>query len=74
MDEIELQMRVQLKPFARNFRGIVPGRKKGQTLVEYSLVLAILTILALGIFSALGDQVVLLFSGINAILDTAQGS
>jgi Flp pilus assembly pilin Flp len=54
--------------------GSIPGRKKGQTLVEYSLVLAVLTILALGVFSAFSQRVVLVFSGINAILDTDQGS
>ena len=67
-------MRALLKPFRRYFRGVVPGRKKGQTLVEYALVLSILTILALGVFSALGHQVGRIFSGIDAILDTAQGS
>ena len=67
-------MRTLLKPFRRYFRGSASGRRKGQTLVEYSLVLAVLTILALGVFSALGQRVVLIFSGIDAILDTAQGS
>jgi Flp pilus assembly pilin Flp len=67
-------MRALLKSFRRYCRGTVPGRRKGQTLVEYSLVLAVLTILALGVFSAFGQRVVLVFSGIDAILDTAQGS
>ncbi|MCE0496999.1 MAG: hypothetical protein LV481_03520 [Methylacidiphilales bacterium] len=67
-------MRAPLKPFRRHFRKVAPGRKKGQTLVEYSLVLAILTILALGVFSELGHEVGLIFSGIDAILDTAEGS
>jgi Flp pilus assembly pilin Flp len=63
-----------LKSFRRYFRGTKLGRRKGQTLVEYSLVLTVLVILALGVFSALSARVVLVFSGINAILDTAQGS
>ena len=74
MANVNLPMRAFLKPYRRFFREAVPGRKKGQTLVEYSLVLAILTILALGIFTELGQKVVQVFSGINAILDTAQGS
>lgn len=64
-------MRALLKPFRRRFRGTAPGRKKGQTLVEYSLVLCVLSILALGVFSMLGERVAFIFSGIDAILDTA---
>jgi Flp pilus assembly pilin Flp len=67
-------MRALLKPFRRIFRGTTSRRKRGQTLVEYSLILAILTILALGVFSAFSQRIVLIFSGIDAILDTAQGS
>ena len=69
-------MRTLLKPLRRYFRGTVPARKKGrgQTLVEYSLVLAVLSILALSVFAELGARVVLIFSGIDSILDTAQGS
>ena len=67
-------MRTLLKPFRRHFRGNASRRKRGQTMVEYSLVLTVLVILALGVFSALGQRVVLIFSGIDAILDTAQGS
>jgi Flp pilus assembly pilin Flp len=60
--------------FRRHSRRTALPRKKGQTLVEYSLVLAVLTILALGVFSAFSQRIVLVFSGINAILDTDQGS
>jgi Flp pilus assembly pilin Flp len=67
-------MRALFRPFRRKLRRAAPGRRKGQTLVEYSLVLAVLTILALGVFSAFSQRIVLVFSGINAILDTDQGS
>jgi Flp pilus assembly pilin Flp len=62
-------MRTLSKPFRRQFHG-----KKGQTLVEYALILVVLTVLALGVFSVFSERIELIFSGINAILDTAQGS
>ncbi len=49
-------------------------RRKGQTLVEYALVLAILTVVLVACFSLLGSRIVIIFSNITAILDTAQGS
>jgi Flp pilus assembly pilin Flp len=62
------------KPLSRLARRLLPRSKKGQTLVEYALVLSVLTALALGIFTLLSHRIVAVFSGINAILDTAQGS
>jgi Flp pilus assembly pilin Flp len=48
------------------------GRPEGQTLVEYALILATICILALGVFSALGNRVIVVFSAITSLLDTAQ--
>ena len=48
--------------------------RKGQTLVEYSLILAIIAIACLTAFTALGKQVCTIFSAIVTLLDTAQGS
>jgi len=48
------------------------GQPKGQTLVEYALVLAVIGILALAVFTALGNRVVYVFSAITSLLDTAQ--
>jgi Flp pilus assembly pilin Flp len=47
-------------------------RPRGQTLVEYSLILAVISILALTVFSALGNRVIYVFSAITSLLDTAQ--
>jgi Flp pilus assembly pilin Flp len=49
-----------------------PVEREGQTLVEYALILAVVSILALSVFSALGNRVVLVFSEITSLLDTAQ--
>ncbi len=49
-------------------------RKKGQTLVEYALVLAVLTVVMIACMRLLGARIVIIFSDITAILDTAQGS
>jgi Flp pilus assembly pilin Flp len=48
------------------------GGHKGQTLVEYALVLAVIAVLALAVFTALGNRVVYVFSAITSLLDTAQ--
>jgi Flp pilus assembly pilin Flp len=48
------------------------GRPRGQTLVEYSLILAVISVLALTVFSALGNRVIYVFSAITSLLDTAQ--
>ena len=48
--------------------------KGGQTLVEYALVLAVLTIVLVLVFSLLSARIVVVFSAITNILDTAQGS
>ena len=49
-------------------------RRKGQTLVEYALILAIISVVMIAVMSLLGKQIVIIFSRIEALLDTAQGS
>jgi Flp pilus assembly pilin Flp len=48
------------------------ARPKGQTLVEYALILGMISVLALTVFSALGNRVIYVFSAITSLLDTAQ--
>ncbi len=48
--------------------------KKGQTLVEYALILAILTVVMIAVTALLGNRIVLVFSAVTNILDTAQSS
>jgi Flp pilus assembly pilin Flp len=49
-------------------------RRRGQTLVEYALVLAVLTVVMIACMKLLGARIVVIFSDITAILDTAQSS
>ena len=48
--------------------------KKGQTLVEYALVLAFIAVVAISVLIRLGDQVNRIFSSINSQLVTAAHS
>jgi Flp pilus assembly pilin Flp len=50
------------------------SRKKGQTLTEYALIMAILSIVAVAVYGLLDTQIAKIFSGIANILDTAQSS
>ena len=50
------------------------SRRDGQTLVEYALVLAVLTIAMVACFTLLGNKIIVVFSAITQILDTAQSS
>jgi Flp pilus assembly pilin Flp len=54
--------------------GVRPRRKRGQTLVEYALILAVLTVVMIFCMRLLGARIVVIFSDIAAILDTAQSS
>ena len=48
--------------------------QKGQTLAEYALIMAILSVVAVAIYGLLDTQIAKIFSGIANILDTAQSS
>ena len=48
------------------------ANRKGQTLVEYSLILAVITIVLVTVFSLLSARIIVVFSAITTILDTAQ--
>ena len=48
--------------------------RKGQTLVEYALILAVLTIVMIAVMSLLGSRIIVIFSAITGLLDTAQSS
>lgn len=48
--------------------------RKGQTLVEYALVMAIITVIAVGVFSEMSHHIITIFSSLNSLLDTAQAS
>jgi Flp pilus assembly pilin Flp len=48
--------------------------KKGQTLVEYALILAFISVVAISVLIALGNQVKTVFSSINSQLASAGSS
>ena len=48
--------------------------KKGQTLVEYALILAFISVVAISVLIALGNQVKSVFTTINGQLASAQSS
>jgi Flp pilus assembly pilin Flp len=67
-------MSIFTKLFGKMVRSIRLTSQKGQTLVEYALILAIISVVAIGVMSQLSHQIAVIFSGINTILDTAQAS
>ncbi|HEV3271947.1 MAG TPA: hypothetical protein VGZ93_07190 [Candidatus Methylacidiphilales bacterium] len=66
-------MRTLTKIFPASIRRLCSGRK-GQTLVEYALILAVLTIVLILCFELLSARIVVIFSAITNLLDTAQSS
>jgi Flp pilus assembly pilin Flp len=51
-----------------------PKSRRGQTLVEYALILALIVVVCIGVLTALGNRVIYVFSTITSLLDTAQSS
>jgi len=50
------------------------GTKSGQTLVEYALILAFISVVAIFVLQQLGTKVTQVFSTVNTKLDTAQSA
>lgn len=48
--------------------------KKGQTLVEYGLILALVSIILIAILTIMGNQIKTIFGKITATLSQASGS
>jgi Flp pilus assembly pilin Flp len=68
----KLFLRHGLIPLRRVF-----GRKKsrtGQTMVEYALILAFISVVAISVLSALGNQVKAVFTRVSSTLNTAMAS
>lgn len=49
-------------------------KKKGQTLVEYALILAFISVVAISVLLSLGDQIKGTYTKINSALASAQAS
>ena len=65
-------MKDALQPFFAILRAKGLFRKNGQTLVEYALVLAVMSVVLLGASMVVTNQIRILFSVISDILDTAK--
>lgn len=48
--------------------------RDGQTLVEYALILAVLTVVMVTVMTMLGNRIIVVFSAVVDLLDTAQSS
>jgi Flp pilus assembly pilin Flp len=66
-------MRNRIQSLPARLRAWARGRK-GQTLVEYALVLAVLSIISIAVFALLSNSIEGIFCRIASILDTAQSS
>jgi Flp pilus assembly pilin Flp len=66
-------MRTVIEPLLASIRARL-SRRKGQTLVEYSLILAIISIVMILVMELLGARIVVIFSAVVNLLDTAQSS
>jgi len=49
-------------------------RRRGQTLVEYALILAIISVVAIGVLITMGGQVKTIYSNIDSSIVSAQNS
>lgn len=49
-------------------------RRRGQTLVEYALILAIISVVAIGVLITMGGQVKTIYSNIGSSLSSAAAS
>ena len=50
------------------------GQCRGQTLVEYALILAIISVVAIGVLISLGGQVKAIYSTITSVVASAAAS
>ena len=65
-------MLTKLVVSAKNALWRFKQNKSGQTLVEYALILAFISVVAIVVLQALGTKVTSVFSTINSKLDQAQ--
>lgn len=49
-------------------------QRRGQTLVEYALILAIISVVAIGVLINMGQQVRGIYSNIDSVVASAQAS
>jgi Flp pilus assembly pilin Flp len=64
---------LKIHPTLASRRG-QPTSRRGQTLVEYALILAIISVVAIGVLINLGNQTKGIYSTINSVVASAQAS
>jgi Flp pilus assembly pilin Flp len=64
------KIRLNVKHYLRGLR----LRKSGQTLVEYALILGVISIVSVVVMNSLGEKVKVVFSTINSKLDCVSPS
>ena len=57
-----------------NHIAFTPFRRGGQTLVEYALILAFISIVAIVVLQSLGTKTKQIYTSINSRMDTAMSS
>ncbi len=62
----------RLKPTVLGFLSSHRARREGQTLVEYALILAVISIVLISVFALLSAKIVVVFNAVANLLDTAQ--
>lgn len=58
-----------IKTISSRVKALVSQNKKGQTLVEYALILAFIAVVAIVVLQALGSQVTSKFSQVSSALN-----
>jgi pilus assembly protein Flp/PilA len=71
MNNVEKVTFVYPTPVSRSGRR---AHRRGQTLVEYALILAIISVVAIGVITSLGEQVKGVYSTITSVVASAQAS
>ena len=71
MNNVEL---AAFSQFLRVSRVRRHGMRRGQTLVEYALILAIISVVAIGVMINMGQQIKGVYSTITSVVASAQAS
>jgi Flp pilus assembly pilin Flp len=73
-NEMKYVKRALRNRFILAFRSAQLANRRGQTLVEYALILAIISVVAIGVMINLGKQVTGVYSTVNSVIASAQAS
>jgi Flp pilus assembly pilin Flp len=60
-----------IEVIARRLAGQGPGREDGQALVEYALILGLISVIAIALLSATGNSVTSLLQAVTSALNSA---